>query len=76
MPVYGAWRRRFFGIDHRSTDLLARYGGEEFAFLFPAADVEDAARIGEIIRLRIQRMREEPENAGDHPVSISIGCAL
>lgn len=63
------------GIDHRSTDLLARYGGEEFAFLFPAANVEDAARIGEIIRLRIQRMREEPENAGDHAVSISIGCA-
>jgi len=25
--------------------------------------------------LRIQRMHEEPENAGDHAISISIGCA-
>lgn len=62
-------------IEHRSTDLLARYGGEEFAFLFPAANAVDAARIGEIIRLRVQRMHEEPEGPGDHAISISIGCA-
>jgi diguanylate cyclase (GGDEF)-like protein len=67
--------QKILTIDHRSTDLLARYGGEEFAFLFPAANVDDAARIGELIRLRIQRMHEEPENAGDHAISISIGCA-
>lgn len=61
-------------LDHRSTDLLARYGGEEFAYLLPAARVDDAARIGEIIRLRVERMHEEAEG-GDRPVSISIGCA-
>jgi diguanylate cyclase (GGDEF)-like protein len=62
-------------LDHRSTDLLARYGGEEFAYLLPGARVEDAARIGEIIRLRIERMHEAKENASDCAVSISIGCS-
>jgi diguanylate cyclase (GGDEF)-like protein len=62
-------------LEHRPADLLARYGGEEFAYLLPAASVEDAARIAEMIRLRIARMHEEPENGGDSEVSISVGCA-
>jgi diguanylate cyclase (GGDEF)-like protein len=61
-------------LDHRSTDLLARYGGEEFAYLLPAARVEDAARIAEVIRLRIEGMHENSE-ADDCSISISIGCA-
>ncbi len=62
-------------IGHRSSDLLARYGGEEFSFLLPTTKLEDAARIAENIRLRIERMHKDPENAGDHPISISVGCA-
>jgi diguanylate cyclase (GGDEF)-like protein len=61
-------------LDHRSTDLLARYGGEEFAYLLPAARVDDAARIAEIIRRRIEHMHEN-NDGGDCAVSISIGCA-
>jgi diguanylate cyclase (GGDEF)-like protein len=67
--------RTILAIDHRRIDLLARYGGEEFAYLLPSANAEDAARIGEIIRLRIQRMHEEADNGTDRAVSISIGCA-
>jgi diguanylate cyclase (GGDEF)-like protein len=62
-------------LKHRSSDLLARYGGEEFTFLLPATGLNDAARIAERIRLHIERMHEDPERAGDTPVTISIGCA-
>lgn len=62
-------------IEHRSTDLLARYGGEEFAYLLPGASVEDAVRIGEMIRSQIEKMHEEPENSVHCAISISIGCA-
>jgi diguanylate cyclase (GGDEF)-like protein len=62
-------------LEHRSTDLLARYGGEEFSFLLPATKLEDAARIAEKIRSRIERMHADPENAGEFAVTISIGCA-
>ena len=62
-------------IEHRSTDLLARYGGEEFVFLLPAAQLDDAIRIAEAIRSRIERMHKDPESAGEARVSVSIGCA-
>jgi diguanylate cyclase (GGDEF)-like protein len=62
-------------LERRSIDLLARYGGEEFSYLLPGASVEDAARIAEIIRSRIERMHNDPENTSDSAVSISIGCA-
>jgi diguanylate cyclase (GGDEF)-like protein len=61
-------------LNHRSTDLLARYGGEEFAYLLPAARLDDAQRIAEIIRLRVERM-DGDESDRDRTVSISIGCA-
>jgi diguanylate cyclase (GGDEF)-like protein len=67
--------QRTFALEHRPADLLARYGGEEFAYLLPAARVEDAARIAEIIRLAIARMHEEPEYDGHREISVSIGCA-
>jgi diguanylate cyclase (GGDEF)-like protein len=62
-------------LEHRSTDLLARYGGEEFAYLLPGARQQDAARIAEAIRARIERIHLDPDQTCDHPVSISIGCA-
>jgi diguanylate cyclase (GGDEF)-like protein len=62
-------------IAHRSTDLLARYGGEEFLFLLPSATREDAARLAETIRLRIEQLNEQPESTIHCPVSVSVGCA-
>lgn len=62
-------------IAHRSSDLLARYGGEEFSFLLPNTKLEDAARIAENIRLRIETMHLDQEGASEHAISISIGCA-
>jgi diguanylate cyclase (GGDEF)-like protein len=60
---------------HRSTDLLARYGGEEFLFLLPTATLEDAARLAETIRLRIEGLHEQTEKTIHCPVTVSVGCA-
>jgi diguanylate cyclase (GGDEF)-like protein len=62
-------------LNHRSTDLLARYGGEEFLFLLPGATLEDAARMAETIRMRIEGLHGKADNAIQYPVSVSIGCA-
>ncbi|KKU93942.1 MAG: Cph2 [Candidatus Jorgensenbacteria bacterium GW2011_GWA1_48_13] len=37
-------------------DLVARWGGEEFVLLFPGASAEDAYRIAEEIRKKVERM--------------------
>jgi len=62
-------------MDYRSTDLLARYGGEEFLLLLPGSTLETAARIGEIIRLRIHGLHEETDSGSQCAVSVSVGCA-
>ncbi len=54
----------------RGADVAARYGGEEFAVLLPQTSAEEASRIAERIRQRIERtafpMRQ---------VTVSIGIA-
>ena len=51
---------------HRAADLVARYGGEEFAVLLPETDADQAGRIAESIRERIEALGE---------VTVSIGVA-
>ena len=50
----------------RKTDLVARYGGEEFVILVPDADLEQASKKAESIRLIVQNKT---------PVTISSGVA-
>jgi diguanylate cyclase (GGDEF)-like protein len=54
----------------RSADVAARYGGEEFAVLLPQTTRDEAAQIGERLRLRIEAARF-PERS----VTISVGIA-
>jgi diguanylate cyclase (GGDEF)-like protein len=54
----------------RAGDCAARYGGEEFAVLLPATAVEDAIKIAELIRLKVQGWSD------DQTIStVSIGVA-
>lgn len=51
---------------HRAADLVARYGGEEFVVLLPETSEEDAQRIAETLRARV-------EETG--LVTVSVGVA-
>lgn len=57
----------------RETDFIARYGGEEFVMLLSGAQQEDAVRVSDMLRERI-------ENAGMHshnqPVNITLSGGL
>jgi diguanylate cyclase (GGDEF)-like protein len=54
----------------RASDLAIRWGGEEFLCLLPGADIAEAHRIAERIRVAIAATTFE---TGD--ITVSIGCA-
>lgn len=58
----------------RPADILARFGGEEFAVLLPETKTEDARSVAERL---VSAVTSSPisTNAGDLPLSISIGLA-
>ena len=51
----------------RAGDCAARYGGEEFAVLLPGCAANDAIRVAETIRLKVQKWSED--------TTVSIGVA-
>ena len=53
----------------RAGDCAARYGGEEFAVLLPGLEPEEALRMAETIRLKVQQWSEDPGT------TVSIGVA-
>jgi diguanylate cyclase (GGDEF)-like protein len=54
----------------RAGDCAARYGGEEFAVLLPGLSVNEAMRIAEAIRLKVQQSCADPRTT-----TVSIGVA-
>jgi diguanylate cyclase (GGDEF)-like protein len=61
----------------RKIDLLFRYGGEEFVLLLPGADLEEAQRTAERLRLVVAEQRFLPEGvAAPLRVTVSIGGAV
>ena len=58
----------------RDVDQVYRLGGEEFVALFPGATAEEAARIADRMRRRVEV--DAHRKAGlDEPVTVSIGIA-
>ena len=61
----------------RQTDYLARYGGEEFVLLLPGADLEEAQRTAERLRLVVSEQRFLPDGVPSPlRVTVSIGIAV
>ncbi|HCL57841.1 MAG TPA: hypothetical protein DHW82_12660 [Spirochaetia bacterium] len=57
----------------RKTDIPARYGGEEFAVILPETSVEEAFKVGEKIRKRIEAF-EYPGQ--EKPLHVNISCGI
>lgn len=58
----------------RESDVVCRWGGEEFALFLPKCAVEDAERIAEKIRQRVEQLALH-EEFYTVPVTISVGVA-
>jgi diguanylate cyclase (GGDEF)-like protein len=54
----------------RAGDCAARYGGEEFAVLLPGISAEDALKVAETIRRKVEELPAEPAT-----LTVSIGVA-
>ncbi|WP_394347346.1 sensor domain-containing diguanylate cyclase [Streptomonospora litoralis] len=59
----------------RRRDVVGRFGGEEFVVLLPGADMAEACRIAERLRLRVGRMEinADGEEVG---ITVSLGLAV
>ncbi|GAA1777062.1 sensor domain-containing diguanylate cyclase [Streptomonospora arabica] len=59
----------------RSSDVVGRFGGEEFVVLLPGADMAEACRVAERLRLRVNRMELKAEGA-EVAITVSLGLAV
>lgn len=59
----------------REGDLIARFGGDEFLVLLKYTDMEEASRIGSMMRKDIRNIMSEADQ-GQEKVSCSIGARM
>jgi diguanylate cyclase len=62
----------------KGRDIIARYGGEEFVILLPQTRLEDAQKVGDLLRscLATKRVRKRNSNETLGTVTVSIGATL
>ena len=58
----------------REYDQIARYGGEEFGFILPETQLNDALKVAERLRKRVESLRVEYEGE-NIPLTMSFGVA-
>jgi diguanylate cyclase len=57
----------------RETDFIARYGGEEFVTLLCGADLNEALKVAEQMRLGVM---ETPFHSGGKEIPVTISCGI
>ena len=58
----------------REVDIVARYGGEEFIIILPEADREEAEKIAERIRSKVEKCNfADEKNHPERKITISLG---
>ena len=62
-------------VARRSIDVVARYGGEEFAVVLPDTSGDEAVKVAEKIRAKVQGMRLAHRQSEHGAVTVSVGCA-
>lgn len=60
----------------RDVDVVARYGGEEFIVILPQTATDEAHRIGERIRRKVETSEFGPDSTGRSiPLTVSVGIS-
>ncbi|GAB3453211.1 GGDEF domain-containing protein [Streptomonospora sediminis] len=59
----------------RSSDLVGRFGGEEFVVLLPGADMAEACRVAERLRVRVGGMELQADGQ-EVAITVSLGLAV
>lgn len=59
----------------RENDIAARYGGEEFVILLPFTNIDEAKKVGERIRKRIENKKFKTGSLELH-ITVSMGLSL
>ncbi|MCG2821996.1 MAG: GGDEF domain-containing protein, partial [Candidatus Atribacteria bacterium] len=61
----------------REIDIVGRYGGEEFIIILPEADREEAQKIAERIRIKVEgynfQNKEDHLNNPNRKITLSLG---
>ena len=61
----------------REIDIVGRYGGEEFIIILPEADRDEAQRIAERIRIKVEEYnfqnKEDHLNNPNRKITLSLG---
>ena len=60
----------------RVFDVCTRFGGEEFAVVMPGSGAEDAGRIAERIRQRVQNYTPSEPGLASLKITVSVGFAV
>ena len=59
----------------RRKDLAARYGGEEFALIMPGTDKDEAIKIAEELRIKVETKKYDVKGL-DKPLSVTISIGV
>lgn len=76
MPACVNWQTSAPMDSTEWPDVVARYGGEEFVLLLPHSDLQQAVRVAEQLRQKVQAMSiAHPASPVAHSVTISVGVS-